>query len=463
MSKIQLQKHQERVINHLSTNRGALAIHGTGKTLLSVGASIYLLFKKIVAHVVFISPVSLQDNFKKTIIKVNNEKLLPYHISPDDLDTKVKYYTIQGFINKNDGCKNSLIIVDEAQNIRTLNGKYFNQILACAKYAKRVLLLSATPIVNYPHDIVNLIALLRGVDPIKLNEFYQTIDSTSKAKKYFENVFHFYNRPEDDINFPKYEIRPQYITMNKEYEKLYKNIEVGNANKIPDFKGKNIKVFYNGIRRASNAINTTNSKYSGQKIQFILDKIKELPNKKHVIFSHYVNMGIKIITDVLNDMRIKYEKVDGSINKRDRQIIVDKYNKKDITVLLISKAGGEGLDLKDTDFIYVLEPTWNYALLQQIMGRGVRYKSHVDSKGQPIKNATVVIYLLYLIKSWEKKHLKEILNNQLLNPDDISDISNISDISDDLFSIDLYLKNYTDIKQENLVSFMHLIQKYKIK
>jgi SNF2 family DNA or RNA helicase len=457
-TKVKLQPHQEKVVKHLESSRGLLAIHGTGtgKTILATASALSLLHKKIVSSIYFISPVSLQDNFKKTITRINNNKLLPYYISESELLTKVKYYTIQGFVNKNDSCRNALLIVDEAQNIRTLGGVYFNQILACAKYAKRVLLLSATPIVNYPHDIINLVAILRGVDPVKLTEFYSLINSPVNAKKYFADIFHFYTRSADDINFPKYIVKEKFLPMDSEYEKLYKKIEAGNAAKIPEFKGKNIKVFYNGIRRASNAIKT-DSGTGGPKIQFIISTISESPKMKYVIFSHFVSMGINIVIESLHKMGLKYALIDGKVNKRDRQLIVDKYNKKEITILLISKAGGEGLDLKNTDAIFVLEPTWNYALLHQIMGRGVRYKSHVDSKGNPI-SAEVTIYLLYLIKKWEKKYLREILEDNLLEPPIEAD-----NINDDYLSIDLYLHNYIIAKEEKLNNFMHLIKKYKIK
>ena len=44
--------------------------------------------------------------------------------------------------------------------------------------------------------------------------------------------------------------------------------------------------------------------------------------------------------------------------------------------LLISSAGAEGLDLKGTRLIQLLEPHFNEEKEKQIIGRGIRYGSH---------------------------------------------------------------------------------------
>lgn len=48
----------------------------------------------------------------------------------------------------------------------------------------------------------------------------------------------------------------------------------------------------------------------------------------------------------------------------------------DAAVLMITKAGAEGLDLKSIRQVHVLEPFWNEVRVQQVVGRGSRNKSH---------------------------------------------------------------------------------------
>ena len=56
--------------------------------------------------------------------------------------------------------------------------------------------------------------------------------------------------------------------------------------------------------------------------------------------------------------------------------VVTDYNQGKIDVLLLSSSGGEGLDLKNTRQIHIMEPHWNIAKINQVIGRGIRYKSH---------------------------------------------------------------------------------------
>ena len=59
-----------------------------------------------------------------------------------------------------------------------------------------------------------------------------------------------------------------------------------------------------------------------------------------------------------------------------RDQMVRDYNENKIKALLLSRAGGEGLDLKGTRLIQLLEPHWNEEALKQVTGRGIRYRSH---------------------------------------------------------------------------------------
>jgi Helicase conserved C-terminal domain/Type III restriction enzyme, res subunit len=67
----------------------------------------------------------------------------------------------------------------------------------------------------------------------------------------------------------------------------------------------------------------------------------------------------------------------------------NKYGK-DIKVVLLSKAGAEGLDFKNIRQVHVLEPWFNMNRIEQIIGRGVRNLSHCQL---PFKERNVEIYL----------------------------------------------------------------------
>ena len=67
----------------------------------------------------------------------------------------------------------------------------------------------------------------------------------------------------------------------------------------------------------------------------------------------------------------------------------NKYGEK-VRVILLSKAGAEGLDFKNIRQIHVLEPWYNMNRIEQIIGRGVRNLSHC---GLPFEDRNVEIYL----------------------------------------------------------------------
>ena len=66
-----------------------------------------------------------------------------------------------------------------------------------------------------------------------------------------------------------------------------------------------------------------------------------------------------------------------------------------IKVVIISKAGSEGIDFKNIRQIHILEPWYNLNRTGQIEGRGVRNNSHCNL---PYEKENVMIFLHSLIK-----------------------------------------------------------------
>jgi hypothetical protein len=145
-----------------------------------------------------------------------------------------------------------------------------------------------------------------------------------------------------------------------------------------------------------------------------------------------------------------------------------------IKVIIISKAGSEGIDFKNIRQIHILEPWYNLNRIGQIEGRGVRNLSHCNLS---YKNRNVLIFLhalhtnnkahesadFYVYRHAEKKAIaigkvsrliKELsvdclLNNQghnSLNADKIGDIKEKITLStNDQINYPLGHKNYSHI------------------
>jgi len=65
-----------------------------------------------------------------------------------------------------------------------------------------------------------------------------------------------------------------------------------------------------------------------------------------------------------------------------------------IQTIIISESGSEGIDLKNVQYVHIMEPYWNYVRIKQVIGRAVRLKSHLDL---PEDKREVHIYI-YLMK-----------------------------------------------------------------
>jgi SNF2 family DNA or RNA helicase len=78
-----------------------------------------------------------------------------------------------------------------------------------------------------------------------------------------------------------------------------------------------------------------------------------------------------------------------------RREAISRYNKGKVLVLFVSSAGGEGIDLKNTRSVIIMEPHWNNEKIRQVIGRAVRYQSH---SSLPEKDRHVDVYNLVLKK-----------------------------------------------------------------
>jgi len=75
-----------------------------------------------------------------------------------------------------------------------------------------------------------------------------------------------------------------------------------------------------------------------------------------------------------------------------------------LCVLLISKAGAEGISLENVRNVYIMEPHWNPAILDQVVGRAVRICSH---SRLPMAERTVEVKVYMSVFSTEQLATQE--------------------------------------------------------
>lgn len=160
-----------------------------------------------------------------------------------------------------------------------------------------------------------------------------------------------------------------------------------------------------------------------------------------VIYSHYYHNGLMLFKDYLDTMgeRGKYEVLDPELSPEMYEQIISKYNNGQLKYLLIHPEITEGISLKGTNQLHILEPSFNKSAQDQIIGRAVRYMSHAHL-AQDKRYVNVYIWkqsfsnldtshLLALRRNWtenfsevnyysERKMIDKNSDMKMISPDD---------------------------------------------
>jgi hypothetical protein len=405
-----LQPHQKNLLEAFfgSDRRSCVIFHGvgTGKTYTAVGITKLYLQLYPNNKVYFITPSAVVFNMIETI----------FGYGLDPRDPRFMYFTYDKFYRSNINTKDSLVIIDEAHNFRTEIGisiidkgnetdkiytgnkrgshliesvgiGYKNKLKQDIGPAHKVIALTATPFVNKTYDIENLIALCDGRLPRSEAEFGQIISNFNFAYDYFKYRISIYTNKD-------------YLSLYPERREYFIPIVAPNTDhtikaRISCKEGKCENSFYIDSRKASIA-------YDGKKINYIKDVINKEKDKKYVIYTGFLDSGVEPLINMVNSINLKYGLITGSISTQEKGLNISKYNNNEINVLIITRAGAEGVSLKETRGLFVLDGQWNDALYEQIVARAIRYKSHSNL---PKNEQYVNIYKLFVCYEKEKEIL----------------------------------------------------------
>ena len=410
-SNLSLRASQKLVVKFLDSHPSLLVVHttGLGKTLTAVTASQCFLDKHPQSGVVFVGPTSLLDNFKK--------ELRQYGVSQNVINRKYEFYSFAKFLNdtkKRTGnavrepkdrsgmawpanpipLRGKMLIVDEAHNIRNAHSATSRAVVKASFGASRRLLLTATPFVNNIQDFIPLINIVHGgyvvgnykeVLQREVPEYLsERTDSPTLGK--LRDLL----RDKVDViltkdlkDFPKRINHWETVRMSDSYYKKYKKLMQGDSAFGVFFQ--NPARFLNGYRRA---VNQAGKGYYSAKVKA---SIPILERGKSIIYTNWHEFGIKPITSELDKAGISYRLFTGATPVAERQRIVNEFNANEFQVLVLTKAGGEGLDLAGVRNVVILDPTWNRSSIEQIIGRAIRYRSHAKL---PQKDRTVNVYYM---------------------------------------------------------------------
>lgn len=393
--KTKLKPHQQRVVDRLQGQSGLVVAHGlgSGKTLSSIAAAAQL--SPDGTHVIV--PAALRENYAKEIAKH-----VKGHFHP----------TIQSIQNAaaHGVDPSELLIVDEAHRARETSSKTFKE-LSNAKAGKK-LLLTASPTYNRPSDISPLVNMVSGKHTLPVGKSF----NDRYVKKPSKSVFAL---------FPGTDKKPKLVRQKELSDKLKKwvdyhessggdfpgrsdeHISVAMTKKqthLHDYAWSKLPVMSRLRLRAGlppdkkdlsklNAFQSQARQIANSESGFLSEKetvhspkittafshfhkaLSRNPNHKAVVYSNYMR-SLDEYKKHLDRHKVPFGEYSGRVSKADRDQMVKDYNSGKLKTLLVSSAGGEGLDLKGTRQVQVLEPHWNNEKLDQVIGRAIRHGSH---------------------------------------------------------------------------------------
>ena len=454
--------------------RGILVFHqiGAGKTCTAI--AIAEEFKKKL-NIVVVLPAALIGNFESELRSecpgeeylTNEERNILSTLKPnDDKFKKIiqksnerinKYYTIysyhkfvalikEGKIKK---LNDTLLIIDEVQNMISLNGTFYKSlknVIESSNDSLKIILLSATPMFDKPLEIALTLNLLKKDDLLPINTFNQTFikikttdnDKIYKAinlKKFRDSVRNIisYYRGAPPQAYPKKEFKVIRCNMSPFQYKSYLTSLSSDGNYIRgSFKDVDIldlpQNFFLGPRMISNVSFPNKSigelgfnSFKGTSLQMqniseysikfykIMRKINKADGPVFVYSNFKDYGGIKCFIKFLEYHGFKNYKNHGEGKKRfaiwtgEESIDLKNevkyiFNQKTnfdgskIKIMLGSPSIKEGVSLLRVQQVHILEPYWNMSRMLQIMGRAVRFCSHKDLP----KSKRIVNIYLYL-------------------------------------------------------------------
>lgn len=422
--KTESQPHQVAAVKQLKKAHSEIAYHGLGsgktKTAIDAGEELAKNESKLV-----ITPAALQHNFKKELIKFN---------VPDKDYHFVSYETFrrnpQRYIDK---YKPKMIISDEFHRTKdpgTLTG---DAIRDTRKQVKYFLGLTGSVAQNHPSEIAELLHTATGYPVLGDEKQFRSqfihnkvvkpglmgrlmgrkpgvIEEAKNLDKFKDIAKRYINTFSGDAEYmrhiPTVTEEIKHVSMNDEQQKIY-NYTFGKVpgwlkykikHNLPPSKQEsaNLNAFLIGARQVSTSTGSFGGHSSTPKIDAIIHDIqhgiKTDKNFKGVVYSNFLESGLDPLASKLKKLNVPYGLFTGEQKPDERNRMVQEYNKGKLKALLISPAGGEGLDLKGTKFMAVTEPNWNPQRTQQAIGRAARFKSH-EHLPENERNVRVVQYL----------------------------------------------------------------------
>ena len=439
-----LQDHQRFLKSKLKSIDRLLLFHGigSGKTCssISLAAAAHQQQQKKKNKTVVVLPASLKGNFVKELNGPCGDIQ-----AIDKFNKHFDIMSYQGFVkryrNKDLKLNNTLVIVDEVQNIVSETGDMYGVFMDAFQKMKgsKLVCLSATPMFDKPVEIAllgNMLLTKEEYDRFHLptvpKDFARIVQENPRLLYLFFKNKVSYFRGADPRAYPeKFEHRVDCVMSDFQRQVYFESIghlDITNVEKVLQ------RAFLIAPRQTSNMVlpNGNVGKLRAKDIEKGSFDLKKYSTKFHkciqniarspgpvFVYSNFVSSaGTDAFALVLSKL-YGYQAFDVNAAKNNKKKapvfgvfrantpeyntkLLKAYNSPEnrdgsrVRVILGSPTMKEGISLLRTRQIHLLDPYWNRSRTEQIMGRGVRFCCHADL---PEDERKVDVFHYYAIPS----------------------------------------------------------------
>lgn len=406
---ITLQPHQQRLRDRAEeAERTGVPLRvlgnwstGSGKTLGALGA-----VDALGGDATYVVPAALRENLRAEAVR--------------SIGKSPEVYSYQGAVAGKAPATKTLV-ADEAQRLTSPGSQQAAAVKDLAGKSKNVILLSGTPIRNDPSEFAPLMSILTGRDinhqqfkdryigtertrPGGLMGWFRgepvverpVLRHTDELKALLAGKIDYYSSPTENVDGARVTHRDVETEMTPRQADLYNAM----WNKLPflmrwkmrhryDLTPEEInrfKSFMTGPRQVALSDlpfrtdgDAAKAFDSSGKLTKAFQSMQETladPRRKGIVYSNFVDAGLKPYAAALDRAKIPYGFFSGALNDAQRKEMVESFNSGKHRVALVAPAGAEGISLKGSQKIQLLDPYWNDARMRQAQARGIRYDSH---------------------------------------------------------------------------------------
>ncbi len=405
-------------------------------------------------------PTALVYNWKNEIEKFtqlsyfiytggNRTKEFNQQISNKDIII-TSYGTLRNDISILKNIEFDFVILDEAQAIKNPSSQTAQSVFELT--GKQHIAMTGTPIENSIIDLWSIFNFankgLLGTYSSFIKKYQESIEKDKNILKINElrSIIQPFlkRRTKEQVakDLPIKTEKTIFCVMNEAQKEIYDKTKTIFRNEL--LKSLNEKTFntnrlniLNGLIRLRQIANhpklfDENFKESSGKFDQIKEQLITVVNSGHqvLVFSQFVQ-HLKIVKEFLDKSLIKYLYIDGSVNSKKRQELVDEFqNLKSAQIFLIQlKSGGAGLNLTAADYVFILDPWWNPAVERQAMDRTHRIGQQNPVFVYKFISKETIEEKILLLQNKKQRVSEDILSieEQSVNNLDENEIKNLLD------------------------------------